>query len=176
MCALMRKDSALSRRIKSLEKELSVVNGEIKTLAKVVRHAEHAGVSPALPQAAVQREVEPQYEPVPVPQDVRQKAQVYPSTSMAPAGQSVRSPAVNDYSQQSRAQAEARALAEQAAKKQVSDRDAITRDGRFATYLMSRDFHDVRPLRHEKHIQRNKAVIMSVIAVFLFLWMIYKFF
>ena len=62
-----------------------------------------------------------------------------------------------------------------APRKSLGDKDQITRDGRFATYLMSRDFHNVRPLRHERYIQRNKAIVMVVVAVIVLLYLVMRF-
>jgi hypothetical protein len=154
MCARPRKNSALSRRIKDLEKELSAVSGDIKVLSKVVKQAEHAGVSPVLPASAVHKNVEPE-RPIPVQPETRIPTSVLKQPSM-------------EYSQP-------RASMDSASKRPVTDRDQITRDGRFATYLMSRDFHNVRPLRHERYIQRNKAIFMVVIAIIILLYLVMRF-
>ncbi|MDD4871411.1 MAG: hypothetical protein PHR77_12705 [Kiritimatiellae bacterium] len=155
MCARARNNSALTRRIKELEKELSTVNGDIKVLSKVVKQAEHAGVSTVLPVPAVHRTVEPEQQ-VPVRQEPRIPVSVLKQPSV-------------EYSQP-------RMSMESAARKSVvAERDQMPRDGRLATYLMSRDFHNVRPLRHERHIQRNKAIFMIVIAVIILLYLVMRF-
>lgn len=48
-------------------------------------------------------------------------------------------------------------------------------DRRFADYL-STSFQPVRPLRHERRIQRNKAILMAVVAALALFWVLYRFF
>ena len=158
MCALLRKDSALARRIKSIEKEISVINRDVKSLSKVVKRAEgqisqsisqqDSRMDEAPERVAVREEIRA---PAPVPVVKPPAPEPEPSVPLEPAGKKPDS-------------------------RYAGNRDTITRDGRFATYLMSRDFHDVRPLRHEKHVQRNKAVFMVVIFVIVLLWMVLRFF
>ena len=155
MCALRPKNSALTRRIRDLEKKLDAVNDDIKGFSKVVRKAEHAGVAPVFSTQPVQKNVEPDHV-VPVQQETRMSASVLAKPSV-------------EYSQP-RVQS-----SEPAVKKPFTDKDNITRDDRFATYLMSRDFHNVRPLRHERFVQRNKAIVMVVIAVIILLYLVMRF-
>lgn len=156
MCAIRRKDSALSRRIKDLEKELESVGGEIKTLSRVVRKAERAGpVQQVSVPGPVQKELAQEQAAVQVRQESRMQMSVL---SKQPV----------EYSQP-------RVQGDSVARKPLGDKDQITRDGRFATYLMSRDFHNVRPLRHEKYIQRNKAIVMVVVAVVILLYLVMRF-
>jgi len=49
------------------------------------------------------------------------------------------------------------------------------RDQRFADYL-STSFQSVRPLRHERRIQRNKAILMIILAGLALFWVLYRFF
>jgi hypothetical protein len=48
-------------------------------------------------------------------------------------------------------------------------------DERFADYLAS-SFQAARPLRQERAIQRNKAIVMAIVVVILFLWALYRYF
>lgn len=155
MCSMRRKDSALSRRIQDLEKELESVGGEIKTLSRVVRKAERAGSSQlvAVP-VPVEKQKEPEHS-APVRQEAHMQISVL---SKQPV----------EYSQP-------RVQPDPAARKSFGDKEQITRDGRFATYLMSRDFHNVRPLRHERYIQRNKAIVMVIIAVIALLYLVMRY-
>ena len=57
----------------------------------------------------------------------------------------------------------------------VEDLSKRFRDERFADYLAS-SFQSVRPLRHERRIQRNKAIVMAVFVLFLLLWLLQRFF
>jgi hypothetical protein len=47
-------------------------------------------------------------------------------------------------------------------------------DRRFADYL-STSFQSVRPLRHERKVQRNKAILMAVLAALALFWVLYRF-
>ena len=47
--------------------------------------------------------------------------------------------------------------------------------GRFADYF-STSFQPVMPLRHERKIQRNKAIVMSVFVLVVLFWIVYRFF
>jgi len=59
----------------------------------------------------------------------------------------------------------------------VIGENGVSRDTRFVSYLMSRDFDSPpRPLRHERRIQRNKAVVMSIFALVVLLWVVFRFF
>ncbi len=46
-------------------------------------------------------------------------------------------------------------------------------DERIADYLATRS-GNARPLRHEKRVQRNKAVVLSAFVFFVFLWVVYR--
>ncbi len=48
------------------------------------------------------------------------------------------------------------------------------RDERLAEYLSS-SFHSSRPLRHEREIQRNKAVFLSIVVLIVFFWALWRF-
>jgi len=155
MCALLRKNSVLDRRIKDIKGELSEVDSKLRKLAKIARRAEQLGQTGSYTPPD-QIYVEP--EPVEVPQP-----------ESRPSEPAFKQPSVTTYPEQ-------RVPAETAGRKPVTDRDQITRDGRFATYLMSRDFHQVRPLRYERHVQRNKAIAMVVFVLLLLWWMLKIFF
>lgn len=43
----------------------------------------------------------------------------------------------------------------------------MTRDRRFASYFVTGSLQSVRPLRTERRMQRNRAIIMTIIALFL---------
>ena len=45
---------------------------------------------------------------------------------------------------------------------------------RLADYLSS-SFEPVRPLRHERRVQRNKAIVMLVFALLVLLWVLFRF-
>ncbi len=47
-------------------------------------------------------------------------------------------------------------------------------DKRLITYLASKDFQSVRPLKHQRRIQRNRAIVMLLIVGALLVWIIGK--
>ncbi|MFO7871872.1 MAG: hypothetical protein R6V03_10640 [Kiritimatiellia bacterium] len=56
------------------------------------------------------------------------------------------------------------------------DAREVLHDDRFLSYLMSTDFQPGgRPLRHERQIQRNKAIIMSIFVLIVVLWVLFRF-
>lgn len=46
-------------------------------------------------------------------------------------------------------------------------------DERIADYLATRS-GSTRPLRHEKRVQRNKAIVLSIFVFFVLLWVVYR--
>ncbi|MFC1462458.1 hypothetical protein ACFLQU_02525 [Verrucomicrobiota bacterium] len=55
------------------------------------------------------------------------------------------------------------------------NRQAQLHDERFVGYLAN-SFDSMRPLRHERRIQRNKAVVMAVFVLLLLFWLLYRHF
>jgi len=54
-------------------------------------------------------------------------------------------------------------------------RGQAARDERFASYLLARGFDTARPLRHERRIQRNKAIITSIFVLAVLLWVLFQY-
>jgi hypothetical protein len=53
---------------------------------------------------------------------------------------------------------------------QVLDEEGVPKmspDQRFASYFVTGSLHSVRPLRTERRIQRNKAIVMVIVAIVL---------
>ena len=50
----------------------------------------------------------------------------------------------------------------------------LVKDERFVGYL-ARSVDSLRPLRHERRIQRNRAIMMTVLAVIVLLWVVYRY-
>ena len=51
----------------------------------------------------------------------------------------------------------------------------LVRDARFSGYLAS-SLQPTRPLRHERKVQRNKAIVMLVSVLVVLLWLLLRFF
>lgn len=56
----------------------------------------------------------------------------------------------------------------------VRERSRRIEDDRFARYFAN-SFERVRPLRHERRIQRNKAILMSTFVILLLVWAVLRF-
>ena len=56
-----------------------------------------------------------------------------------------------------------------------SPRLRAVRDERFADYLAS-NLAASRPLRHERQVQRNRAVVMLLVVVIVLTWVVFQFF
>ena len=140
---MFKKRSALTRKRKKLEKELSSVSSNIRSLSKSVgsksgRRERGRGGSDA-----------PDVGP----------------TGMAPSsdglfGQSLAESGYDDVAQPQR--------------KSIGKQTGL-HDERFVGYLAN-SFDSMRPLRHERRIQRNKAVVMAVVVLLLLFWLLYRHF
>lgn len=62
-------------------------------------------------------------------------------------------------------------LAPKEADKQATQK-AVLRDEKFRDYLSS-SFESIKPLRQERRVQRNKAIIMMVFVLILLFWILY---
>ena len=59
--------------------------------------------------------------------------------------------------------------------KKPRSRQAQLHDERFVGYLAN-SFDSMRPLRHERRIQRNKAIVMAIFVLLLLFWLICRHF
>lgn len=57
----------------------------------------------------------------------------------------------------------------------VRERSRRINDDRFARYF-SNSFEHTRPLRHERKVQRNRAILMSVFVLALLIWTVFRLF
>ncbi|MBM4142983.1 MAG: hypothetical protein FJ225_05235 [Lentisphaerae bacterium] len=57
----------------------------------------------------------------------------------------------------------------------VSERAGeAARNDRFVSYLMAHGLDATRPFRHERRIQRNKAIVVSLAALAVLLWVLFR--
>ena len=143
------KKSPLAKRIKRLEKELSAVDNDLKALAKGKSIRSPAPRPAAPPKKAARRPPRPSPSGGAAERDAGEDAAVG-------AGPEPASPVVPEKVEQ-----------------EVKEIGRRIHDRRFADYL-STSFQSMRPLRHERRIQRNKAILMAVLALLALFWMLYR--
>jgi len=142
MAALFRKKSVLKKKQKQIEKELSSVSSDIRSLSKSV------GSKPA------RRRKEP-------PKPPADPGHINPTIGMGEdglLGQSLSKSGYDDVPGTPR---------------KPGNRPTKLHDERFVGYLAN-SFDSMRPLRHERKIQRNKAVVMVVFVLLLLFWLLYR--
>ena len=165
-----KKESAIDRRLQELQKEMGKVGTDIKSLS---RYAKTKAGGPAFVPA-------PGNARVAAPQTERADAASSPvnsSTDVQPR------PAVPDdlLSQEQNSAKESPFFPDDAAKGGSGDmplfepRSPLSATGRekFANYFMAGHFTNLRPLRQEKRIVRNKAIVMSVLVVIALVWLFF---
>lgn len=122
---LFKKESSLDKRLKHIEKELSSINGNMRTLSESAR-----GVSAKV----------------------------------------ARNPGAGRVARDTDGKEDRHAT-----KKRVAVASSGVRGERFAEYLAS-GFEAARPLRRERRIQRNKAVMMIISVLLMLFWVVCRFF
>ena len=70
---------------------------------------------------------------------------------------------------------ESRSPAPEASDERIRRQSERLRDERFADYLSS-SFQSVRPLKHERKTQRNKAIVMLGIVLIMLVWVVSRIF
>jgi hypothetical protein len=160
MAALFRKKTALDRRRESLRRELSSLDEGIRAASRAAEAAQKAAARPAPP---VERPALDEIEtpaaaagPLRIAAPVPPRAAPEPPEPPEPAEQPEPLPPP-----------EARARGWRGLK--------TTRDERLASYLASSGFDTARPLRHERRIQRNKAIVTLLFAGAVVLWVLRHF-
>lgn len=138
----------LAERLHSLQRELSRVEGNIESLAKAVENPDREDALRRLQQLNAELD-RSKAEPKPDIPPQRLTPREFPFEQAPVPPDDV--PAVH--------RSPAAPLAEEAglAPKTPSDQ-------RFANYFVTGGLHSVRPLRQERRVQRNKAIVMVIIA------------
>ena len=147
-----KKTSSIDKRLQELQREMSKVGSEIRSLSSAAR-APASPVRPIAPRLGG-FEAEPPASPPPSPAEPPE------------AGRGVQDPAAG----------QGPALPAAASDLPLFEpRGPISPTGRekFASYFMAGHFSNLRPLRQEKRIVRNKAIIMSILVVLVLVWLIY---
>ncbi|MDD5482882.1 MAG: hypothetical protein PHP98_04445 [Kiritimatiellae bacterium] len=164
-----KKTSAVDRRLEELRREMSKVGAEIKSLA---RHKKPAGASGAprsagihsagaVPPASGGNEAA---SVLPFPEAGRRR----PEQDGAIPGEQENGPSRPFFAPDISA-------ANGGDLPLFEDRKSISGTGRekFANYFMAGHFSNLRPLRQEKRIVKNKAIIMVILVVLALVWLIF---
>jgi len=170
MTPLFKKRPVLDERLKRIEKELSLVDSDIQALSKTVTKADGPTGFVRLRSATRQRDSDaaPGRErkgSLPSPEagtsDMESDGSAAETVGDGP------SPGARELGEapNSEIQAETR--------RRESARQSSIRDERFSDYLAS-SFQQVGPLRHERRIQRNKAILMVVLVLLVLFWVLYQ--
>lgn len=155
-----RKRTKLSERARDIEREIAEINSEIRILTRhldnqgeeIVRSGGHA---PMLPRPSrMDRQAEMMRMPAQVPAAVRETTPDLFDTTLASREQ--RLSARSDVSSRLHDMQEASHRGHNA---------ALAEDERFASYFMSGGLRSNAPLRQERQIQRNKAIVAIVLLV-----------
>jgi hypothetical protein len=160
MTSSPKKNSALSRRLKQIEKELSLVSHDVKVMSKAVRRPE-AG----LPPTAQLRSQLKSGVSLPPPQ-VQATPKTTPGAASGELFPRVSTPADNSPPPLTAA---APIREEQVFEK---ERAKLERDHRFASYLVSGSVDGIQPLRQERRVQRIKAIFMVVVLLIVLVFVI----
>jgi hypothetical protein len=153
MSVLFRRTSALDRRLKRLDAEITEVERERRSRAQQ-----------SVAAVAVAERTEPvaeRTEPVAVPADGQ------PGDALSAAGGGAETS--HEYGATVASWEAGRNVSEPRPLKSLNEHD-----DRLVEYL-SASFETARPLRVERHIQRNKAIAMSVLALIALFWVLWRF-
>jgi hypothetical protein len=140
-----RKNQRLQERLSAIQNELSRVEGDIRTVSKAVEDPDREKALRRLKQfsAEAEREAAVESRVVPAAETPAGRADFFEKAATPVGGMA------GDHG---------------------DGRDAFVSkpppDQRFAQYFVTGGLHSVRPLRQERREQRNRAIIMAVIAAF----------
>ena len=148
-----KKNNVIDRRIKELRKEMDRVRGEMKTASRPAAQT-----------------------PLPAPRVSAASGPVF--GAKPPLGQTE-----NDLFAHAARQSEAGGAAATGrpfagdsgypALFDQPDTNPQTVRKKFANYFMAGHFHNLRPLRQESRIVRNKAIVMVILVLALIFWLVY---
>ena len=167
------KNPQLQQRLQDLEKELAAVDGDIRRLSKAVRNPDSAA---ALKQLSEMQNRPPRSGGSPAADAGRPPGSpaVKPPGWAPPPGELFRSAAPSSRQEIAEAVTPVRPGPATVPARPGATEQEETR--RFANYFTSGSFHSVQPLRQEKRIQRNRAILMVVIALVALILLIRLFF
>jgi hypothetical protein len=162
MSGILRR-SSLNRRIRRIRRQITSVRGDIEALSRTVARAE----------TTIERTRIKTEETVP-PESLRisegelplEFAERQPSASGRKADRAAAPAAQPRRRKRTAKRRSAPATQPTSARRRL-------RNDRLVDYLSTGSVGEYRPLRHERHIQRNKAIVVSSIAVVALLYVLY---
>jgi hypothetical protein len=159
-----KKNSALSRRLKQIEKELSLVSHDVKVMSKAVKRP-GAGLPPAAQLRSQRRSDALVSPPTAAPGPATPKAG--PGAASGELFHRIPTPSAGNSLPPVAATAPIRE--EQVFEK---ERAKFERDHRFASYFVSGSVDGIQPLRQERRVQRIKAIFMVVVLLIVLIFVL----
>ena len=156
-----KKPSALDKRIQRIREEADRVDHDLRLLSKFIEKPKRSVDFSRLKSATLEPPREPPAVATRRGAPAPGRAPLAPLPSAGPAPAAVSPTAAVEQRPESRGG--------------YHSGKAKTSDERFADYLAS-SFQAARPLRQERRIQRNKAIIMLVVVILLSFWILYRVF
>lgn len=163
--------SSLERRLKDLEKEAKLVQGDIKALSRALKKPEELAAVPRLKSVA-QEFVKPPSRRDPILSRLRPEPSEEPPEPPEPE-EPAQQPAEEDlfsWAPRNVGRPEFPETGREADIQGPQPRQAVSGDKRFANYFTSGTFITPRPLRTEKNVQRNRAIAMIILLILVGLW------
>jgi hypothetical protein len=152
-----RRKSSLRARLKQVQKELSLVNEDLRAISAASAGADVSGELPKLRSIKQDR-----------PHRSGGNKDAAEARRLRDVSQIL---GAKDHGSTQEARQRARAEHDRL----VRELGRNTEDARFSSYLAG-NLQGARPLRHERNVQRNKAIVMLTIAVLALIWIIFRFF
>ena len=158
--------SSLERRLKDLEKEARLVQGDIKSLSRALRKPEEISAIPRL------KSIHPEYVKPPSRRDpiLAEPPRETSEPEEEEAGEPQGGEDLFSWAPRNTGRPEVPDPGQQIDIQGPRPRQAVSGDKRFANYFTSGTFITPRPLRTEKNVQRNRAIGMIILLVLVGLW------
>ena len=168
------KSSKLTKRIKRIEKELSSVSSDLRTVARKAKRHPEQFVDPLPPASSpLARREEPALIETPPPAAVRESRAAYDTGLIGgSAAQDTPMPefhGTSPYPEETR-----RAHVAQEGSAAAQSGPVPRENKQFASYFMGTGLQASGPLRQERHLQRNKAIFLIGLFVLVLIMIIYS--
>lgn len=173
MTLFPRRKSALSKRLEAIDRELQTLDSDLRYLSKV---AEEPEAEIDLSRLKSVRKEEPDT-PVPVSVPPPRPVVERPSPVVQPVPQEPEEtgPSAVDRASAQDAARNFAQTSESTAKDPSEEETSDDYRNRFADYLASNfEAHAIRPLRHERRVQRNKAVLVVIFLIVIAIIVLYR--
>lgn len=156
--------SSLERRLKELEKEAKLVQGDIRSLSRALKKPDEISAIPRL------KSVQQEYVKPPARRDPILAERRIQEPEPEEAGESQEGEDLFSWTPRNAPRQDSLTPAPEPDIQGPRPRQAVSGDKRFANYFSSGTFITPRPLRTEKNVQRNRAVGMIILLILVSLW------